>query len=1169
MNTANHISQRLIDGLRRLQATQLDLPLVPLNGNKQPLGDEWQNRPMKAVELIEAINDGGVEVPIGRETKKIQPQGFGVLTGRPITLDGETYYLMALDCDGAAAAQKILSLGNGSALPKTVAFTSGRTGRCQYLFKVPQAYCDAIKTKKIKTASLGDDGSLELLELRWKNLQSVLPPSVHPMTGEYRWVSGCAIDETPIAEAPTWVIEQMLIDPRKAEGIYPYTECTSQRATEKEQEAPQRNGGQNTWTDIDFALAYLNALASYRAEDYDDWLTVGMALHSVDDSLLADWDSWSSQSSKYKPGECLKKWKSFSSNGGVTLGTLAHKAKLDGWQFPKTSNFAQANHNHSHSPNRNGAKTSPSKKPTVTGDNTWLSDSFSPDWLDFTATVTTVTAILEKGLPDYAERDRLDAVQSRSGMSKAAFWQLVAARRCSLDEISQEDTARFNQLIDWHNEGLDFKKVLPQPLADAFLHDAQILNLDPISLWQYFLPAVLSFVGKRVNLDVESHQIPAIIWTCLVSESGTGKSRAEGVILAPLRKLQYQERQRFFLEVEEYKKVLKVLSKGDPEPDAPKSERKYLFEIATIQAVMRRLASQGQNGSLWARDEIAGLFKSLGQFSKASGESEGLECLLKMWDGHGSFVDRVDAEKDSYAIEEIRLSLAGGIQPGAFRQVFKDPNDAQGLQARFLYAVPKIYPAKRVKGYCYLSDLLPALYQWLDTLPTGSLKLSRDADNRYTNLVSQIGTQAEAEPCPTIRAWMRKLPTQLLRLAFCLHLVECYFDGARPFWELQRDTLERAAEFCRYYRSGMVVIQEKVAERDSSSSILLKIWDMAVTQPGGVTPRDIYRSIKAIGRRALQVGREVGAYTLDLLCSLVKMGKGIIEQKGRTIRFFATLNPPNPPSGPDGDNPQGGPDGDNLNPNPSEMVTQVTVASSRLEEELQPSLNGELSLVTDVNPSERSEVQWLLELLADMEQANLLRFPNTEELDVVLSQAEQKAALCLDQLNQVCRDYWERVGLAWGTLASALSGNSSEEVQPTLAELKALLLAAQTLTDLRALKKKYPDRVRLAYHALCQEQQLLVDGLAASLVPHEVFKYTGPTLLRDGQKLVKDALVYLDPSSSKRSKSPHVKVWWLKGVSSGWNKAIEVSRDCLVAVEKALTSGVEIVQGEQGMLFEL
>ena len=48
-------------------------------------------------------------------------------------------------------------------------------------------------------------------------------------------------------------------------------------------------------------------------------------------------------------------------------------------------------------------------------------------------------------------------------------------------------------------------------------------------------------------------------------------------------------------------------------PDAPANERKYLFEVATIQALMRRLSEQRDNGSLWARDELAGVFKSLGQ----------------------------------------------------------------------------------------------------------------------------------------------------------------------------------------------------------------------------------------------------------------------------------------------------------------------------------------------------------------------------------------------------------------------------------------------------------------------------------------------------------------------------------------------------------------------------
>jgi hypothetical protein len=66
------LTERLLEGLRRLRATNLELPLVPLNGNKQPLGDGWQNRAFSASELIEAISGGGVEVPISGKLKKIQ-----------------------------------------------------------------------------------------------------------------------------------------------------------------------------------------------------------------------------------------------------------------------------------------------------------------------------------------------------------------------------------------------------------------------------------------------------------------------------------------------------------------------------------------------------------------------------------------------------------------------------------------------------------------------------------------------------------------------------------------------------------------------------------------------------------------------------------------------------------------------------------------------------------------------------------------------------------------------------------------------------------------------------------------------------------------------------------------------------------------------------------------
>jgi len=874
------ISKRLQDGLQRLLLTKLDLPLVPLNNNKQPLGDSWQNRPFRADELSTALTNGGVEVPLQGELKKIPLQGFGLLTGRPINIDGTTYYLMALDQDGESAIRKILELSNGEPLPKTVAFSSGRPGRCQYLFLVPEEYKEVIRTKKVKTGFQGDDGKIEQVEFRWSNLQSVLPPSVHPTTGQYHWVSGCAIDETEIAIAPTWVIEQMLIDP--ALPTPPLLESLTLSSS-------PHNNSHKQWTDIDFALSYLNALTDNRADDYDEWLNVGMALHSVDDSLLTEWDRWSQQSSKYKPGACEKKWKSFSNHGGITLGTLAHMAKQDGWQFPIPEGHPR---NGARSPKKGSVPFfSRPQKTTVTSDTSSNSDRSNQEPLSLLATVTTVTTLLKAGLKDYEERAELDAVGERSSMSKGAFWELVKAIRCELDEIQASDSQRLNQLIDWHNATLNFNQVLPKPLADAFDHDALILNIDPVSLWQYLLPTVLSLAGKRVNLDIESHLIPAILWTCIVAESGTGKTRAENIILAPIKARQYKEYERFREDVKKSKENLPQKLKDDEQPKPPAPEKKYLFEVATIQAVMRRLAEQEDNGSLWARDEIAGLFKSLKQFSKQ--DNEAVECLLKMWDGTGSFVERMDAENNSYSVFETRLNITGGIQPGAFRQAFKDPDDAQGLQARFLYAIPKVQSAKRVKGYCVLSELLPGLYDWLETCPRGVIKLSREADKRYTHLVEQIGQQAESSPCPPVRAWMRKLPTQLLRIALALHLLECYFDRSQSFWEIGADTLEKAVEVCRYYKSTFALVQEKVAESDSISSILLKIWDSAITQPNGVTPRDVYRSIKAIPRRAAELGRTVAAYTIDLFSQLALMGKGTVAKNGRNVRFFATCLPKN------------------------------------------------------------------------------------------------------------------------------------------------------------------------------------------------------------------------------------------------------------------------------------
>ena len=80
-------------------------------------------------------------------------------------------------------------------------------------------------------------------------------------------------------------------------------------------------------TDLEEKLAYIDP------EDYDIWLTVGMALKH--EGYGCDvWDAWSRRSSKWREGVCERKWKSFNeTNAGepATGGTIEHLARVGGW----------------------------------------------------------------------------------------------------------------------------------------------------------------------------------------------------------------------------------------------------------------------------------------------------------------------------------------------------------------------------------------------------------------------------------------------------------------------------------------------------------------------------------------------------------------------------------------------------------------------------------------------------------------------------------------------------------------------------------------------------------------------------------------------------------------------------------------------------------------------
>ena len=89
---------------------------------------------------------------------------------------------------------------------------------------------------------------------------------------------------------------------------------------------------------IDYSL--LNAIPPDCS--YDEWIKVGMALkHEGADCSV--WEDWSRGGSKYKEGECERKWRSFRRND-VTGGTLYHIATQCGYT-PEPDNAVYDIHN--------------------------------------------------------------------------------------------------------------------------------------------------------------------------------------------------------------------------------------------------------------------------------------------------------------------------------------------------------------------------------------------------------------------------------------------------------------------------------------------------------------------------------------------------------------------------------------------------------------------------------------------------------------------------------------------------------------------------------------------------------------------------------------------------------------------------------------------------------
>ena len=199
--------------------------------------------------------------------------------------------------------------------PDAVQLSSGRIGRGKLIYQLPTPLCSK------KVCLFGNN--LSALDFRCATaagltVQDVLPPSIHPDTGEpYKWI----YDEM----FGGW--QDLPLIPDALHQIWLSELAESARGSD----TPDKGA----------SIEELRALLVYYDPDMnrDEWIHVGMAIHHETGGDLAGldlWDEWSRSSDKYTGrGDLEAPWRSFHDTpNAITVGSLRQGAVASPDEFP-------------------------------------------------------------------------------------------------------------------------------------------------------------------------------------------------------------------------------------------------------------------------------------------------------------------------------------------------------------------------------------------------------------------------------------------------------------------------------------------------------------------------------------------------------------------------------------------------------------------------------------------------------------------------------------------------------------------------------------------------------------------------------------------------------------------------------------------------------------------
>lgn len=410
---------------------------------------------------------------------------------------------------------------------------------------------------------------------------------------------------------------------------------------------------------------------------------------------------------------------------------------------------------------------------------------------------------------------------------------------------------------------------LPWPL-DRFINEAaDSLRCDPCYVALPMLSVLAGAVGNtRVVKLKRKWTEPCLLWTVIVSPSGTMKSPAWSLAKEPLdaiqsaafaeyreAKLQYdQQRQEYDAAVQDWKRSGRQRGDATPLPPAEPVAKRYLVDDVTVETLAPLLEQQPRGLTLCC-DELAGWFGGFNQYR--SGRGSDVERWLSIHRAGPITVDRKTGHQCRH-IPRACISVGGGVQPKVMARILGNAEFRNnGLMARLLLAMPPRRPKQWTESdisegadvaYRHVVDRLLSLDFGTDEngnpVPV-ALPLSPEAKAKFVRFFDANNREQSLLGEDLSAAWS-KLEAYAPRLALLIQLVRWAAEGDTPATTdaVDEQSMEAAIVLVKWFANEAKRVYALLGNGDDSEETQRRQQAIEAVQAHGgrITVRGLMRS---------------------------------------------------------------------------------------------------------------------------------------------------------------------------------------------------------------------------------------------------------------------------------------------------------------------------------------